>query len=85
MPSRYLRETGCEDVIDKGLDMFKLHDFGFRGVSSVESAAVGGDRCTLSLVVLPAAKSRMWRRSLRHGPIYHTSDSHRMLVRRSRR
>jgi len=36
-----LRETGCGDVIDKGGHLFKLHDFGFRGVSSVESAAVG--------------------------------------------
>jgi nicotinamide phosphoribosyltransferase len=34
---RYLRETGDEAGI-----MFKLHDFGFRGVSSVESAAIGG-------------------------------------------
>jgi len=36
-----LRDTGCADVIDKGGHLFKLHDFGFRGVSSVESAAVG--------------------------------------------
>lgn len=35
---RYMEET-C-DTLD-GLD-FKLHDFGFRGVSSVESAAIGG-------------------------------------------
>lgn len=33
----YLRATGDESLID-----FKLHDFGFRGVSSVETAAVGG-------------------------------------------
>merc|ERR1712048_964305 len=39
---KYLKDTGCQDVIDKGLHMFKLHDFGFRGVSSVESAATGG-------------------------------------------
>eukprot|EP00756_Hemistasia_phaeocysticola_P064457 Hpha_TRINITY_DN780_c0_g1::TRINITY_DN780_c0_g1_i1::g.28879::m.28879/K03462/NAMPT; nicotinamide phosphoribosyltransferase len=32
-----LRETGDESLID-----FKLHDFGFRGVSSVESAGTGG-------------------------------------------
>merc|ERR1712151_1249634 len=38
----YLKETGCGDVLDKGLNLFKLHDFGFRGVSSVESAAIGG-------------------------------------------
>jgi len=38
----YLTETGCADVIENGLDLFKLHDFGFRGVSSVESAAMGG-------------------------------------------
>jgi len=37
-----LKETGCSDIIDKGLHLFKLHDFGFRGVSSVESAAIGG-------------------------------------------
>lgn len=41
-PARHLRETGCGDVIDNGLHLFKLHDFGFRGVSSVESAATGG-------------------------------------------
>jgi nicotinamide phosphoribosyltransferase len=34
----YLTKTGCS--LD-GLN-FKLHDFGFRGVSSVESAAIGG-------------------------------------------
>ena len=34
---RYLGETGDPSLID-----FKLHDFGFRGVSSVESAAIGG-------------------------------------------
>merc|ERR1712039_976205 len=39
---RFLKETGSQDVIDKGLHLFKLHDFGFRGVSSVESAATGG-------------------------------------------
>jgi len=34
---RYLEDTG-----DPSLVAFKLHDFGFRGVSSVESAALGG-------------------------------------------
>jgi nicotinamide phosphoribosyltransferase len=34
---RYLQETG-----DPALVHFKLHDFGFRGVSSVETAGVGG-------------------------------------------
>lgn len=34
---RYLEETGDPAGID-----FKLHDFGFRGVSSVESAGIGG-------------------------------------------
>lgn len=34
---KYLRETGTPEDID-----FKLHDFGFRGVSSVESAGIGG-------------------------------------------
>lgn len=34
---KFLAETG-----DAGLIGFKLHDFGFRGVSSVETAAVGG-------------------------------------------
>lgn len=33
----YLSETGDPSLID-----FKLHDFGFRGVSSVESASIGG-------------------------------------------
>jgi len=39
---KYLKETGTPEVIEKGLHLFKLHDFGFRGVSSVESAATGG-------------------------------------------
>ena len=34
---RSLEETGDPSLVD-----FKLHDFGFRGVSSVESAGVGG-------------------------------------------
>lgn len=34
---KYLEETGDPSGID-----FKLHDFGFRGVSSVESAGIGG-------------------------------------------
>lgn len=34
---RYLQETGDVDILN-----FKLHDFGFRGVSSVESACIGG-------------------------------------------
>mgnify|MGYP003386371045 CR=1 FL=1 len=33
----YLEATGTPEDID-----YKLHDFGFRGVSSVESAAIGG-------------------------------------------
>lgn len=33
----YLEKTGDPSLID-----FKLHDFGFRGVSSVESASIGG-------------------------------------------
>merc|ERR1719221_2269991 len=39
---KYLKSTGTPDVIDQNLHLFKLHDFGFRGVSSVESAATGG-------------------------------------------
>ncbi|MCH2173180.1 nicotinate phosphoribosyltransferase [Myxococcota bacterium] len=35
--SRYLEATGDPESLP-----FKLHDFGFRGVSSVESAAIGG-------------------------------------------
>ncbi len=34
---KYLNETGDPNSID-----FKLHDFGYRGVSSEESAAIGG-------------------------------------------
>lgn len=34
---RYLEETGTPEDID-----FKLHDFGFRGSTSVESAGIGG-------------------------------------------
>merc|ERR1711881_406974 len=39
---KYLEETGNEDWGIPGGTVFKLHDFGFRGVSSVESAAIGG-------------------------------------------
>jgi nicotinamide phosphoribosyltransferase len=39
---RFLKETGSAAVIEGGGHLFKLHDFGFRGVSSVESAATGG-------------------------------------------
>merc|ERR1719163_247642 len=39
---KYLEDTGCEEWAIPGGSVFKLHDFGFRGVSSVESAAVGG-------------------------------------------
>ncbi|HEY6162703.1 MAG TPA: nicotinamide phosphoribosyltransferase domain-containing protein, partial [Bacteroidia bacterium] len=34
---KYLEQTGDTSLVD-----FKLHDFGFRGVSSVESASIGG-------------------------------------------
>ncbi len=33
----YLEKTGTPELVD-----FKLHDFGFRGVSSVDSAGIGG-------------------------------------------
>jgi len=39
---KYMRETGTTDWKVPGGVCFKLHDFGFRGVSSVESAAIGG-------------------------------------------
>ncbi|MDR3182725.1 MAG: nicotinate phosphoribosyltransferase [Planctomycetaceae bacterium] len=35
--TKYLYRTGTAELCD-----FKLHDFGFRGVSSVESAGIGG-------------------------------------------
>ena len=37
---KWLKETGSEDV--QSTVQFKLHDFGFRGVSSVETSAIGG-------------------------------------------
>jgi nicotinamide phosphoribosyltransferase len=37
MLNKYLEETGDPSLLD-----FKLHDFGFRGVSSVETAGIGG-------------------------------------------
>lgn len=37
MITDYARQTGDESLVN-----FKLHDFGFRGVSSVESAGIGG-------------------------------------------
>jgi len=39
---KYLEETGHNDWSSMGGCGLKLHDFGFRGVSSVESAAIGG-------------------------------------------
>jgi len=39
---KYLEDTGNENWASPGGSVFKLHDFGFRGVSSVESAAIGG-------------------------------------------
>jgi nicotinamide phosphoribosyltransferase len=39
---KYLEDTGNQDWSIPGGSVFKLHDFGFRGVSSVESAAAGG-------------------------------------------
>merc|ERR1712151_1393474 len=38
----WMTKTGCTEQVDGGAHLFKLHDFGFRGVSSVESAALGG-------------------------------------------
>lgn len=38
----FLEQTGCQDWQAPNGVAFKLHDFGFRGVSSVESAALGG-------------------------------------------
>jgi nicotinamide phosphoribosyltransferase len=44
--TKYLNRTGTSNLsIDDPVDTacaFKLHDFGFRGVSSVESAGIGG-------------------------------------------
>lgn len=43
--SRYMKEEIAKALEETGtpeLIAFKLHDFGFRGVSSVESAAIGG-------------------------------------------
>ena len=40
---RQVVEQAFKDTVDDGTDScFKLHDFGFRGVSSVESARIGG-------------------------------------------
>ena len=47
---RFLEETGCKDVIENGLHLFKPHDFGFRGVSSVESEAIGGSGYLVNLL-----------------------------------
>ncbi|CAK0890772.1 unnamed protein product [Prorocentrum cordatum] len=39
----WLKATGCEKLMDElALDKFSVIDFGFRGVSSVESAGLGG-------------------------------------------
>jgi nicotinamide phosphoribosyltransferase len=40
---KWLKATGCEEAMKKfALDKFSVIDFGFRGVSSVESAGTGG-------------------------------------------
>jgi len=39
---KYLQETGYSETLQHNRHLFKLHDFGFRGTSSVESAAIGG-------------------------------------------
>ena len=48
---RYLKETGDPAGVD-----FKLHDFGYRGVSSVETAGVGAAAHILpnSLALIPS-------------------------------
>merc|ERR1719384_318569 len=38
----FMKKTGNTMWAPPGGTAFKLHDFGFRGVSSVESAAIGG-------------------------------------------
>jgi nicotinamide phosphoribosyltransferase len=48
---------------DPSLLPFKLHDFGFRGVSSKESAAIGG---AAHLINFPASQPVLFRRSFRH-------------------
>ena len=40
MMKEYLKDTGCENI--DGVLPFMLHDFGFRGASSLESAMIGG-------------------------------------------
>jgi nicotinamide phosphoribosyltransferase len=40
---RYLKDTGTPELID-----FKIHDFGFRGSTSVESAGIGGSAHLIS-------------------------------------
>jgi nicotinamide phosphoribosyltransferase len=47
---RRLMDWYAEETGDKGGVPFKLHDFGFRGVSSVESAAIGGSAHLLSFL-----------------------------------
>lgn len=55
--AEYLQMTGTPEGID-----FKLHDFGFRGVSSLESAAIGGAAHLVSFLgtdTIPAMKLLM--------------------------
>jgi nicotinamide phosphoribosyltransferase len=42
---RYLKETGSPELVD-----FKVHDFGFRGSTSVESAGIGGSAHLVSFM-----------------------------------
>lgn len=64
---KYLEETGDPSGIE-----FKLHDFGFRGVSSVESAAIGGAahlinfKGTDTLVSLQMIKNYYNEKDLKH-------------------
>lgn len=61
---RYLQETG-----DTSLIGFKLHDFGFRGVSSVESAALGGAAHLLNFMGTDTVAALSFAQEY-----YHTND-----------
>ncbi|MDE1761908.1 MAG: nicotinate phosphoribosyltransferase [Candidatus Micrarchaeota archaeon] len=61
---KYLEETGTPSLID-----FKLHDFGFRGVSSVESAAIGGGAHLVNFRGTDTTAALMFHRSYYDEPM----------------
>lgn len=61
---RYLERTGDPSLIE-----FKLHDFGFRGVSSPESAAIGGCAHLVNFQGTDTLVALQYARDYYHAPV----------------